>query len=189
MRCHRSHGNIPGRFSWVEIWWNFLWFKKTSQVLLSSLASAQPKPAMLWSVGSPHWHDFALFPLWRSSQDDSNMCKHFLWTDGFFLCYILRKNKLLTFGVASSNASWQSEIPNILVGVNFAFMFGTELVLPYVNMPFPNRVNRTGYTNKLWRLDWTGKRFCLTVFLPMRGSETNPMKIQWSMNWTFRSAR
>lgn len=51
---------------------------------------------------------------WRSSQDDSNMCKHFLWTDGFFLCYILRKNKLLTFGVASSNAStWQSEVQKI----------------------------------------------------------------------------
>ena len=45
--------------------------------------------------------------------------------------------------------------------------------------------NRTGYTKKLWRLGWTGKRFCLTVFLPRRGWETNPMKIQWSMNqWT-----
>lgn len=34
MRCQDSyHGNIPGRFSWVEIWWNFLWFKKTHEFL------------------------------------------------------------------------------------------------------------------------------------------------------------
>ena len=203
MRCQDCyHGNIPGRFSWVEIWWNFLWLhKKNSRVLLSKkdskssewpccICSAKTCNAMECWKSRLIWFCIFSCTFWRSRQDDSNMCKHFLWIDGFFLCYILRQNKLLTFGVASSNAStWQSEIPNILVGVHFAFMFGTELVLPYVDIPLPNTVNRTGYTKKLWRLGWTGKRLCLTVFLPRRGWETNPMKIQWSMNWTFRRAR
>ena len=129
MRCEDSyHGNIPGRFSWVEIWWNFLWFKKTHEFLdfqkktpkaeNGIAAYALRKPATLWNVGSPRLIWFCTFSctFWRSSQDDSNMCKHFLWIDGFFLCYHSKKKtnfSLSGYRVASSNAStwtkWSSK--------------------------------------------------------------------------------
>ena len=105
------HGNIPGRFSWAEIWWNFLWLhKKKSRVLLSkkdSKSSEWPCMHMLCENLQRYGmlevqvdNDFAFFSctFWRSSQDDSNMCKHFLWTDGFFLCYILRKTNFSLSG-------------------------------------------------------------------------------------------
>ena len=115
MRCHSSDGNIPGRsfLAWKSDVISFDYTKKNSEVLLSTkdsksrewpccICSAKTCNALECWKSRLTWCGTFSYTFWRSSQDDANMCKHFLWIDGFFLCYILRKNKLLTFGVASS---------------------------------------------------------------------------------------